>query len=410
MRSLPTFSLAVVCAAGLVHCAAEGNDGGAVPPNGGADGAVPAPEPDTSPDAAPDAGPDAEPPVEAGACSADQWCRTPLPSEDLELRAVWSFGPDDAFAVGPAGAIQWDGTAWSVVSSPEVSLEGLTGLCATGPNDLWATEESSTRIVHGSRTAPGAPFQWAELEGSSFAYPVTFLRATGPRDLWGLERTPSSVHLVHGVLPDADEPGEPVWTSTSLSLSGVAYDFTVNGFAITENSEIWIGGHVESFWSNSYVRVFHGLPPSTEGGSYTWETSLSSDASLSELYGGIWASHANDVWVITNEGYSSIPPTKPTMNYRRRVDGSGSAAWSAIPNNSSAAALAVWGSGNDDVWTVGTSGAIRRWNGTNWSTSRISVDGKPIYKDLSAIHGSSANDIWAVGKGIALHRAVGGAP
>lgn len=416
MRSLMTFSLAIVCAAGLVHCTADGTERSAppVPPNDEADSAAPAPDSDTSPDAGPeeasDAGTDAEPPVEAGACSADHWCRTPLPSKDVELRAVWSFGPDDAIAVGPAGAIQWNGTSWSVVPSPEVSLEGLTGLWATGPNDVWGTEESSTRIVHGSRTAPGAPFQWQELTGYSFPYPVSFLRSTGPRDLWGLARWPySSVYLVHGVLPDAGESGEPVWTTTALPLS-IGWDFTVNGFAITENKEVWVGGHVESWWAPATARVFHGTPPLTEDGAYTWEESLSTDESLPTLVAGIWALRSDDVWVISNLGYASEPITKPTVNYRRKKDGNGSAAWTSVPNNSSATAVAVWGSGKDDVWTVGTSGAIRRWNGTNWSTSRISVNGTPIFKDLAAIHGSSANDIWAVGNGIALHRAVGGAP
>ncbi len=417
-----TFSLASVFAAGLLHCAADGTQGNApAAPAGGesADGTAPDSGLDPLPDAAPDAEPDAPDdalPIDAGVCSADQWCRTALPSQDLELQAVWSFGRDDAIAVGPAGAIQWNGTTWSVVTAPEVSLEGLTGLWATGPQDIWGTDEESNRIVHGFRTAPGAPFQWSEVTSYSFSFPVTFLRATGPKDLWGLARWPfGPIYLVHGVLPDpspdADEPAEPVWTTTGLPLP-VGFDFTLSGFAISENKEIWIGGSVSGWgWPvpPDIAHVFHGSPPLTEGGDYTWEESLTTDGSLPTLVGGLWASQPDDVWMITNLGTTYDPLTKPTVNYHRTVAANGSAAWSSIANNSNAYAVAVWGSGKDDVWTVGTSGAIRHWDGTKWSTSRISVNGTPIYKDLMAIHGSSANDIWAVGNGIALHRAPGGA-
>jgi hypothetical protein len=241
-------------------------------------------------------------------------------------------------------------------------------------------------------------------------FPISFLRATGPKDLWGLTQWPSSsVYLVHGVLPDGEGPGEPVWTTTALPIN-TPWNFTLSGFAITENKEVWVGGSVTDFgWPPppDIGHVFHGSPPLTEDGDYVWEESLTTDGSLPTLIGGLWARQSDDVWVISNLGTTYDPLTKPTVNYRRSIDGNGSAVWSSVPNNSSAYAVAVWGSGKNDVWTVGTSGAIRRWDGTKWSTSRISVNGTPTYKDLAAIHGSSANDIWAVGNGIALHRAPG---
>lgn len=422
MKRRMTFGLASVFSLALVHCAADQTDGNTpdTSPQSEADGASPNTDadageetPDAADAAAPDAADDATAPGDASVCSPDEWCQTSLPAADVELQAVWSFGVDDAIAAGPAGAIQWNGTAWSAVASPDVSLEGLTGLCATAPTDIWGTDENANRLVHGSRTAPGAPFQWSEITSYSFPFPVSFLRSTGPKDLWGLSRWPSSsIYLVHAVLPDADQPGEPVWTTTSLPVDAF-WNFTLSGFAITEDKEIWIGGYVSDFgWPPppEIAHVYHGTPPATEDGEYTWEESFTSDGSLPTLVATLWAPHSDDVWVISNLGTTYDPIPKPTVNYHRGVEGSGPAVWSSIPNNSSAYATAVWGSAKNDVWTVGTSGAIRRWNGTKWSTSRISADGTPLYKDLFAIHGSSANDIWAVGNGIALHRAPGGAP
>jgi hypothetical protein len=220
------------------------------------------------------------------------------------------------------------------------------------------------------------------------------------------------VYLVHGVLPEGDEHGEPVWTTTALPIDA-GWNFTLSGFAITENKEIWIGGSSSDIFGwpppPDIAHVFHGTPPATEDGEYTWEESFTSDGSLPTLVAGLWAPQADDVWMMTNIGTTYDPLTKPTVNYHRKID-NGAATWSAVPNNSVAYATAVWGSSKDDVWTVGTSGAIRRWNGTKWSTSRVSIEGTPYYRDLAAIHGSSADDIWAVGKGIAVHRTPGGAP
>lgn len=64
--------------------------------------------------------------------------------------------------------------------------------------------------------------------------------------------------------------------------------------------------------------------------------------------------------------------------------------------------FAIWGSGPNDVWTVGD--GIQRWDGTAWS----------VYPNMNttprSIWGSGPNDVWAVGtqgilgaKGIILH-------
>ncbi|AKU94857.1 Type IV fimbrial biogenesis protein PilY1 [Labilithrix luteola] len=65
----------------------------------------------------------------------------------------------------------------------------------------------------------------------------------------------------------------------------------------------------------------------------------------------------------------------------------------AVPTNIDAryALTSVWGSSANDVWAVGSAGAIVRWDGTQWS--KIDSGRK---ETLRAVWGSSAHDIWIV--------------
>jgi hypothetical protein len=55
---------------------------------------------------------------------------------------------------------------------------------------------------------------------------------------------------------------------------------------------------------------------------------------------------------------------------------------------------AIWGSAANEVWLVGGSGLIRRWDGAAWTTL---ASGSTV--NLFGVWGSSATDLWAVGAG-----------
>jgi hypothetical protein len=68
--------------------------------------------------------------------------------------------------------------------------------------------------------------------------------------------------------------------------------------------------------------------------------------------------------------------------------------WAAMPPPRDAL-TAVWGSGTDDVWAVGNTGTIYRYNGKVGGE----VTPKPTTQHLRSISGTAADDIWAVGYG-----------
>lgn len=62
----------------------------------------------------------------------------------------------------------------------------------------------------------------------------------------------------------------------------------------------------------------------------------------------------------------------------------------------------IWGSSANDVWAVGSGGAVFHWNGATWSQQRVLTDaGQP--KPLFGIWGSGPNDVWAFGVNEIFH-------
>ena len=95
----------------------------------------------------------------------------------------------------------------------------------------------------------------------------------------------------------------------------------------------------------------------------------------------VWASGANDVWVVGRE-----PPAILHWN---------GGTWSAATLPAGVANFyGLWGSGARDVWVVG-SGVILRWDGSTWSL----VEGEGTHQTVwASIWGSGAEDAWMVGQ------------
>jgi hypothetical protein len=83
----------------------------------------------------------------------------------------------------------------------------------------------------------------------------------------------------------------------------------------------------------------------------------------------------------------------------RSVDPGGAGMpWSDIsPSGMSPDFRALWGTSDVNIFAVGESGVIARYDGTQWSAQNQGQD------ELTAIWGSSATDIWVVGDGAAVH-------
>jgi hypothetical protein len=68
--------------------------------------------------------------------------------------------------------------------------------------------------------------------------------------------------------------------------------------------------------------------------------------------------------------------------------------WSAMTSDTTVQLNSVWGSSSSNVFAVGASGTIRKYDGTSWSGSSSGT----IWQ-LNGVWGSSASNVFAVGNG-----------
>lgn len=121
-----------------------------------------------------------------------------------------------------------------------------------------------------------------------------------------------------------------------------------------------------------------------EGIGTHWDgTTWTQRASPNTPVAAIWVLASDDVWAVgtelshwTGTGWATIPTPTPAITMR-----------------------AIWGASATNVFAVGDSGTILRWNGSVW-TQMISNTTRGLY----GIHGRAANDIWVTGGfGTLLH-------
>lgn len=103
---------------------------------------------------------------------------------------------------------------------------------------------------------------------------------------------------------------------------------------------------------------------------------------------GLWANAPDDVWAVGGDNNARTPPL--VMRY----DGS---RWqvAAIPTLARPrvhAFFKVWGSAADDVWMVGQNGAILHWDGTAFTEF-----GAGVSQDLIGIWGTGPDNVVTVG-------------
>jgi hypothetical protein len=128
---------------------------------------------------------------------------------DDTLQAVAALAPDDAWAVGsfeaqgirldaPATdrplALHWDGDGWTVVPLPDVGRGGLTGVAATGTDDVWAVGQT-VRTSGGDYAVAPLALHWDGSGWSRVDLPVaddaslTAVAAVPGGGLWAVGNT-----------------------------------------------------------------------------------------------------------------------------------------------------------------------------------------------------------------------------
>ena len=308
-----------------------------------------------------------------------------------------AISANDVWAVGSFGdssnyyqtlTEHWDGVAWSVVGRPNVSpiVSVLTGVSATGPDDVWAVGWYST-------TGPNAQNMTMHWDGTQWRLVSSPTAGTNSRfnavvaisasDVWAVGYSGASTYQALAIHWNGTA-WSVVWT-TNVGTGSNA----LNAVAALASNDVWAVGYDESLlqtltlhWDGSSWGVVSSPSVGTDGSVLTDVTAIAPD----------------EVWAVGYSGSYFSAFLTLTMHW----DGS---AWNIVasPDPSSdnqlsgVASLAagdVWAAGFDSDGTLGNT-LTEHWDGTTWNV--VASANVSSTNSLMAVAPVSAYDAWAVG-------------
>ena len=209
---------------------------------------------------------------------------------------IWAVGTTRFTASGSEALIEhWDGTTWSVVPAPgSTAATGLNGIAALAANNIWAVGSSGVNplIAHWNGTA------WSYVEGLSTIGMLVAVSARTPSDIWAVGNnsngtTPATL-IMHF---DGSQ-----WTVTpSPSIQG-RRNFLGGAVAISQD-DAWAVGNSSYFVEGVFTQ--ETLVEHWNGTAWTIVSSPSPGTNYNFLYDIIALNSAN-VWAV---GGTGSPPT-----------------------------------------------------------------------------------------------------
>jgi hypothetical protein len=275
-----------------------------------------------------------------------------------ELKSLSAVSPNDIWAVGSAGAdsfanqsdslaMHWDGSAWTIVPTPDLPLQApLDGVAALASNDVWAVGFTSDP---GSLNSSNVILHW---NGSAFSV----VASPNPGS--------NSVDKLHDV---AGAASNDVWAvgehwdrngtdlGTILHWNGSRWSAVPNdcgplfGITVLASNDIWAVGRQSCHYDGTSWTT---IPIPSSGGT---DTLLD-----------VSARTPNDVWAV---GFSIFCVDEYCYSVSYAIHWNGTQWDLTSPPGASLGGVQVLGSRNVvavGTYSVGT--LIARWNGNDWQT------------------------------------------
>ena len=330
--------------------------------------------------------------------------QNPMPNLNA-LDAVTAISSKDAWAGGYFRDASnndeplfehWNGTAWSVVPSPNPGYSFIYGMTANSTNDVWAVGSVYDAVhsafqnltMHWDGTA------WTSIGVPSLGYVNNFLygvSGTSISDVW-VVGTYQKTSTVRGtVIGHWNNSGG--WVLAAGPDKGTGDNATVAVAAITSKNAWTTGAFVRGSAFQTLAEHWNGTK---------WVIVATPDVNTkANPFNGIAATSAKDVWAVGDFYTGTI--------FNTLAEHWNGTAWSIVPSpNQASSSTALFGAtavNAGDVWAVGdyanAAGFAQtytmNWNGSSWSTV-ASPNVGPYDSFLSAtakIPGTT--DVWAVG-------------
>jgi hypothetical protein len=336
----------------------------------------------------------------------------------LSASDCWTVGeydvPIEGIEVQSSLIEHWDGSSWSIVSSPNGSAldNALSSVTCISASDCWAVGSDWSEL--GQRDAQTLIEHW---DGTSW---VVVTSPNGPdpmasgNNLYGVTCTSASECWAVGFY-NAPELGSQTlierWNGTSWSVvpsvdSSLAQQGYLEGVTCASGSDCWaVGAYVD-------VSGYQTLIERWDGTAWTIVPSPNSSALDSDILFGVACASGSDCWAAG--AYRTQSPLSGSLHYQTLMEHWDGTLWSIVssPSATTANDNALYGVAcvsASECWAVGTDYAspyqtlIESWNGNAWSiVSSPNLTGS-VYGNadnrLWSVACASASECWAVGSG-----------
>jgi len=326
------------------------------------------------------------------------------------LRSVDVVSVDDVWAVGYGLIEHWDGTNWSLIpSAPGGNPPDFKSVTAVANNDVWAVGRRQetvspyyikTLVEHwdgSSWTVVSSP------NGSTTNSQLLGVDAVAANDIWAVGDTSApSPTYIQALIEHWDDSSWNIVPSPSVSGSS---QNTLTSVAVVSANDVWaVGYYLESNWRTLTVHwdgsTWSIIPSPNVGpyGNYLYSVAVRA---------------ANDVWAVgsTNNGGNTLVLHWDGTSWST-VPSPSIPDWTNALNSVTIVSA-------DDIWAVGVATStyyisdgdpitssqtlIEHWNGSVWSIvpSPNPGDGNNYYgtitTELYGVAAVSTSDLWAVG-------------
>jgi hypothetical protein len=281
--------------------------------------------------------------------------------------------------------LHWNGTAWSIVPSPNVGTGSnlLNGVSAVSANDVWAVGYYDV----GGSTYRTLALHW---DGTTWSVVPTPYVEAGQSSLSGVSTVAADDVWAVGYQDDFQTQTMILhWDGTAWSVvpspNVEGGTNKLDAVSAVSATDVWAAGSYRS------SGVYRTLALHWDGTAWSLVPSPNV-GTLDNTLNGISGVSASDVWAVG----SSYDTTTGNTTLALHWDGT---AWSVVPSPNSGSLNDVKALAANDVWAVGhvvaTRTLIMYWDGTAWSVVPSPNPGNDSY--LWGVSAVSANDVWAAG-------------
>lgn len=238
-------------------------------------------------------------------------------AEDNELQGVSAIAPNDVWAVGRSGSNNtlpfhkalvehWNGSTWTIVSTPEVpnsySVE-LKSISALSKNDVWAAGYYSNSINNVAQPLilhwNGTKWEFARIPPSADHRQLFGITAIAANDVWAVGNTGGLYGGGTLALHFDGVRWKPVATP---ALPPQAYFGRLLSVSASSTNDVWAVGSTTSAPINGPV----DSPVALHWDGISWKTTkigtLTPDGG--SQFEGVTAVGPNDAWIVTGNYYA----------------------------------------------------------------------------------------------------------